>query len=352
MMTVFYQLLASCTTTFIVCLLIVTFRHRHIHISSNTVTGIQDVHQGEVPRIGGVAIFFGLLVSWILSTKGFGEFTAPLLLSAFPIFLIGFLEDITGKVSVGLRFVFSFLGALLAMYLTGIGITQVGIGFVDAIISTPIGSYLFTAFAVAGIVNAINIVDGFNGLSSAVVISASLVFAYLSFMGSDELMVQYCLSIVAVTIGFALVNYPKGLLFLGDGGAYVLGFLVAWMAILVPHRTEHVSSWASLLVLSYPVIEVLFTIYRRVKRRQHPGHPDRLHLHSLIYSRLIRKWFPGRQKYIQNALVVPLVLIYMMLSEILVISFYTQKDALMVCFVVCFVAYMLVYRRLIYFRWR
>lgn len=343
-----YMALMAILTTFVVSMLLVKFRHRHIHVSSNNVTGIQDVHHGDVPRIGGVALFIGLAVAWVIAPKDLAEFLRPLFFCACPLFFIGFLEDITGKVSVGLRFIVSFASALLAKYLIGVGITQVGVLVVDGFLGTELGSYLFTAFAVAGIVNAINIVDGFNGLTASVVITVCLVFAYLAALSADDLMVQYSLLIAAVTLGFVLVNYPKGSLFLGDGGAYVLGFLVAWIAILVPHRSAIVSNWSSLLVLSYPVIEVLFTIYRRVKRRQHPGHPDRLHLHSLIYGRVICQYFPALPKYKKNALVMPIILIYMLLSEGLVLVFYNDKNSLIICFLGCAWVYNVLYRRLVF----
>ena len=344
------SIITSFLTSFGICLLLVKFRHRHTYLSASQKVGVQDVHYGDVPRIGGVGIFIGLWVAWELAPPALAVFMCPLLVPMCLVFLIGFIEDITGKVSVSLRFSICFVAALLAIHLTGVSIKQLGIPYVDSFLGTEWGSYLFTAFAITGIVNAINIIDGFNGLTSSVVIVVSLTFAYLAFIDADSIMFKYNLLIVSVALGFMLVNYPKGVLFLGDGGAYVLGFLVAWSAIMVPHHSGPVSNWASLMVLSYPVIEVLFTIYRRVSQHKSPGHPDSLHLHSLIYSQITCKWLSTQAAYLKNAMVVILLLPYILISQILVLMFYDEKLSLIASFLVCVLVYNLLYRRLSCFK--
>ena len=88
-------------------------------------------------------------------------------------------------------------------------------------------------------------------------------------------------------LGTFCINFPKGRLFLGDGGAYLIGFLLALFALLLVKKFDRVSPWFPLLVLIYPVFETLFSIFRkRVIRKRSPMAPDRLHLHMLIYRRL------------------------------------------------------------------
>ena len=97
------------------------------------------------------------------------------------------------------------------------------------------------------------------------------------------------LSTVGAAFGFFIWNYPRGLVFLGDGGAYLLGFIVAELGILLTTRHPQVSMLAPLLLVAYPVFETLFTMYRRrfIQKRS-MTQPDGSHLHTLIYRRLKR----------------------------------------------------------------
>jgi UDP-N-acetylmuramyl pentapeptide phosphotransferase/UDP-N-acetylglucosamine-1-phosphate transferase len=107
-------------------------------------------------------------------------------------------------------------------------------------------------------------------------------------------------------LGFLLVNYPRGRLFLGDGGAYFLGFWVAETAVLLLVRHPALNAWQLLAICAYPVIEVMFSIYRRkFIRRVNPGAPDALHLHTLLYRRVASRVmrYDAAQPWRRNAVV-------------------------------------------------
>jgi len=90
-------------------------------------------------------------------------------------------------------------------------------------------------------------------------------------------------------LGFLVWNYPGGRIFLGDGGAYLLGFWLAELSVLLIARNPEVSPWLPFVLLAYPIFETFFSIYRRkILRGESPGQPDALHLHQLIYLRLAR----------------------------------------------------------------
>ncbi len=85
-----------------------------------------------------------------------------------------------------------------------------------------------------------------------------------------------------------MYNYPRGLVFLGDGGAYLIGFWVASLSVLLVYRHQEISPSFALLINIYPIIETLFSIYRRrIHQGKCPGQADRLHFHTLIYRRLL-----------------------------------------------------------------
>ena len=88
--------------------------------------------------------------------------------------------------------------------------------------------------------------------------------------------------------GFLLINYPSGRIFLGDGGAYLIGLLLAELSVLLVGRNSEVSPWFPLVLLAYPIWETLFSMYRRRMHGRSTGEADALHLHSLVYRRVAR----------------------------------------------------------------
>jgi len=175
--------------------------------------------------------------------------------------------------------------------------------------------------------------------------------SFLSFLSGDAEMAKICFIVGGATFGFLLINYPSGKIFLGDGGAYLLGFLLGWLAVMVAMRNPGISPWAPLLVCGYPIFEVLFSMARRRARTLKLGHPDRLHLHSLVWSRVARKYFSRRSAVVQNAVVMPVILIYAALPVLLGLNFRKNTTALMLSFLFCGLVYALVYARLVHFKW-
>lgn len=134
-----------------------------------------------------------------------------------------------------------------------------------------------------GLANAYNIIDGFNGLASMVGIITLLAIAYMGFLFFDPTIIYLSLVMAGAILVFFIWNYPRGLIFLGDGGAYLIGFWIAALSILLTCRHQEISPWLALLINGYPILETLFTIYRRrFHQGKGPGQPDCIHFHTLI----------------------------------------------------------------------
>jgi UDP-N-acetylmuramyl pentapeptide phosphotransferase/UDP-N-acetylglucosamine-1-phosphate transferase len=204
---------------------------------------------------------------------------------------------------------------------------------------------LFTAFAVGGVANAINIIDGFHGLASGTATLCLLALACIAAHVGDTTLVLTAVVVAAAVAGFWLVNFPWGKLFLGDGGAYFAGFALAWLAVLLPMRNAGVSPWASLLVCAYPIIEVIYSIVRRLQRRQSAGEPDRRHLHSLVATQIIPKLLPGLHPTLQNSAVSVIMWVCATVPALAAIAFHQRTGLLVISAAVCVVAYHLIYRR-------
>jgi UDP-N-acetylmuramyl pentapeptide phosphotransferase/UDP-N-acetylglucosamine-1-phosphate transferase len=160
-----------------------------------------------------------------------------------------------------------------------------------------------------------------------------------------------CLLLAGAVIGFLLVNWPFGKLFLGDGGAYFVGFALAWVAVLMLARNVQVSAWAPLLVCGYPILEVAFSIVRRSKRGRSPGAPDRLHLHSLVKMRLVRRVAPNASKLVSNSLTGAVMWCAALVPAAVATQFGSDSPELVLGFALCALAYSSVYARLTQFRW-
>jgi UDP-GlcNAc:undecaprenyl-phosphate/decaprenyl-phosphate GlcNAc-1-phosphate transferase len=285
-------LIAALLTSFAMTLLIIRFKNLHLHFTADSdLSGPQKFHKTPVPRIGGMSIAAGLFAGTLIKAVDLGMDSAGpiLLLCAIPTFAIGLVEDLTKKISVRQRLLFTVISAICAIYLLGIEVASLGIPFLDFLFTGPFISITFTIFAIAGLANAYNIIDGFNGLSSMVGIITLLAIAYIGYLLGDPTIIFLSLVMAGAIFGFFIWNYPQGLIFLGDGGAYLIGFWIAVLSIWLCARHPEVSPWFALLINGYPTIETLFTVYRRkIHHNKNPGLPDGFHFHTLIYRRVLQ----------------------------------------------------------------
>lgn len=292
------SVLAAFLVSVLLTYVVVRSAHRHAHLSGDIDTsGPQKFHSGAVPRIGGLGIVGGLLASLLGQWQRHPEtlkLGALLMCCGAPAFLVGMAEDIFKNVSPRRRLVVTAFAAGLAVWALDATIDRTAIPGLDWIVTFPVGAALLSVFVVAGVANAFNIIDGFNGLSSLCVAMVLGAIAWVSFEVGDQGLVACALAGIGAVLGFFVWNFPFGKIFLGDGGAYFLGFYVAELAILLLHRHPAVSPLFPLLVCIYPVFETVFSIYRKkFIRGISPGVPDGVHLHMLVYKRLVRRSRPA-----------------------------------------------------------
>ncbi|MBT8631919.1 glycosyl transferase [Polynucleobacter paneuropaeus] len=285
-------LIAAFLTSFVLTLLIIRFKHLHQHLSADAdLSGPQKFHKVAVPRIGGISIACGLFAAVLTKTisLGPGHQGIILLICAIPTFAIGLTEDLTKKIGVKQRLLFTAVSAACFIYALGPKITSLDIPFFDLLFTIPFFGMLLTIFAITGLANAYNIIDGFNGLSSMVGIITLLALAYVAYLLGDITIIFLSLVMVGAILGFFIWNYPQGLIFLGDGGAYLIGFWIGALSVWLCFAHREISPWFALLINGYPIMETLFTIYRRrIHQNSNPGAPDGIHFHTLIYRRILQ----------------------------------------------------------------
>ncbi|MEI6639587.1 MAG: glycosyl transferase [Chlorobium sp.] len=332
--------------------LLVMTKQWHGNHSFDHLEGAQKFHVEPTPRVGGIAIISGMVAACFLSSESVSKLLVLMLIAALPAFVAGLMEDLTKCVKIRERLLATLLSGTLAWWLTGYSLDHIDIAPIDYLLAyVPLGA-AFTAFAVGGVANSINIIDGFNGLAAGTIIICFTAFALIAWQAGDVELAQLCVVFVFVVAGFFVVNFPFGKIFMGDGGAYLLGVMVAWVAVMLPSRNPAVSVWAPLLVCAYPVLETVFSMWRRHHRiGQHPGQADSLHLHSLIYCRVsrvvVRKARPELKNGLTSVLIWPLPL----LSAGVATFLFSNTMVMIGGIVVCAFVYRLVYLRLTQFIW-
>ena len=335
----------------LVALLLVRTQHWHGHLSMDSDAGVQKFHTHPTPRVGGIAIAVGVVAGYLFANAGSQTLLGPLILAGIPAFAFGLLEDVTKRVSVRTRLLATMGCGVLGWAITGHSITGANVPGLDWLLGFTVISVLFTAFAVGGVANAINIIDGFNGLAAGTVIIILMAFGVMTTAMGDHDLARICLILAGAVLGFLLVNWPMGKIFLGDGGAYFVGFALAWLAVLILARHAEVSAWAPMLVCGFPILEVLFSIVRRRRRQLSPGDPDRLHLHSLVKRRLARRLMPNSSSLFRNSLTGALMWLAALLPAAIAVQWPTNTFMLVAGFAFCAFVYSAVYARLTQFRW-
>jgi UDP-N-acetylmuramyl pentapeptide phosphotransferase/UDP-N-acetylglucosamine-1-phosphate transferase len=336
-------------TSFVLCVILVLTKWLHGSLTMDHMDGVQKSHIAPAPRIGGVPIVLGLLFACNKATLDVQALIAPILIAGMPAFIFGVLEDITKRVSIMHRLMATIVSGLLACYITGYSISRVDVWGLDYLLSFTLVSVAFTAFAVGGAANSINIIDGFNGLASTMIAIALFGFALISWQVGDTLLASTAFVLASCVFGFFWVNWPLGKIFLGDGGAYFLGFSVAWVAVMLVERNPGVSAFAALLICLHPITEVLFSIYRRWIKHLNPGHPDRLHFHSLLKQRYVRRWFSGHWDNAHNS-ITGLLIGLMTLPAVIIAALVHNNILLSFSAVFClFIGYTTIYARMVRF---
>jgi len=349
----------SFLASFVFCLLLVRYNHLHSQLTSDSdFCGVQKFHSTAVPRVGGLAIIFGALLA--LTVRFFhnievGTFGLLLVVSAMPAFIFGFAEDLTKKVSVRIRLLATLASAGLAGYLLNAWLSSVQVlGIDNLMLAYPFFAIAITCFAAAGVANSFNIIDGYNGLSAMVAVIILSGITYVAFQVGDHSIMIASLAMIGGLMGFLVWNYPRGSIFLGDGGAYLIGFWIAELSILLTARHPEVSKWFPLLLCFYPIFETLFTIYRRVFiKKSHPGMPDAFHLHQLIYMRIVR-WAVGSDdaslNWQRNALTSPYLWLLTTFSVIPAVLFWRYHILLKIFTVLFALTYIYIYRKIVLFK--
>jgi len=315
--------------------------------------GVQKFHKNPVPHIGGALLFTGFFIGlWFLPAAQ--EIRLLLLVASLPVFIAGIAEDCTRKIGPTLRMIAALLSITIAFFYLDIGIRSLNFAWPDYLLSNfNFLSLLFTLLVVGGLINAINIIDGYNGLMAGYSVLALLAIAYVSHILGDGLVFQLSLTLTASLAGFFVFNFPLGKIFMGDGGAYFVGLIMAVIGLMLGIRNDEVSHWFILLLFIYPLYETAFSIYRRkLLHKTYVSQPDANHLHSLVYRKLISCDRFKHNKVICNSMTAPVMWLLSLLGVIPAVIWFNNQTMLIVWAFVFMLIYTIIYRRIMHFKFK
>ncbi|WP_138419883.1 glycosyltransferase family 4 protein [Aquibacillus sediminis] len=252
------------------------------------------VHKKIMPRMGGLAIYLSFVIGFLIFLPQ--TISAwPIFVGAFIIILTGFIDDLK-EISAKAK----LSGQLLAALVTVLGGVQ--IDFVTLPFNLLGGRIEFgflaipiTILWIVGITNAINLIDGLDGLAAGVSSIALLTISGLAITMGEPLIALVGFIMLGSTLGFLVFNFHPAKIFMGDTGSLFLGYMVSVLATMGLFKNVAVFSLVvPIIILAVPIIDTLFAIIRRIVHNKPLSSPDKLHLHHC----LLRLGFSHRQTVI------------------------------------------------------
>ncbi|SCY16494.1 MraY family glycosyltransferase [Paracoccus tibetensis] len=297
--------------SFLICGFLILSRSWHLKLTMRRDDGraVQAAHSQPTPRVGGVGIVAACIVSLIgLGVERTDAVTPLFVLSLMPVFLAGLLEDLGFRVRPRERLFAAALSSAVAVAVLQMWVPRADVPGIDWLLNfTPL-AVTFTLFATSGICNAFNLIDGLNGLASATAIIVASCLAAVAFQAGDISLAETAMVLSAAFAGFLVLNFPLGKIFLGDAGAYTIGHLLSWLAVIIMVRVPDVTPWAIILIFFWPVADTLLAIYRRRVGGRPAGAPDRLHFHQLVMRGLEITLLGRRRRQLANPLATLIIL--------------------------------------------
>lgn len=236
----------------------------------------RSLHQVEKSRAGGIAIFLSFIIGLIFFNVNLSFY---LVLGFFIVFFLGIYDDIK-NLSSKIKF-FWIMVAATFLYIDGYFITSIGVFSKLDLIMPPFIAYLFLLFAVVGFINAMNLIDGLDGLSSGIGIVILVSFAYIGFKYSDNFLFYISMTLIFSLFGFLIFNWYPSKIFMGDTGSLSLGFVIVVLSIY-SINSNYISAVSVLLLAAVPILDTLIVMFRRISQKKNPFKADKTHIHHVI----------------------------------------------------------------------
>ncbi len=303
-LSLFVIFVTSLILTFAAIPLVMRFAHsRQLYDQPDYSFGIDGqptrrIHKSPMPRLGGIGMVFGFLVStliWVAPSP-----LKSVYLSSLLMFVVGVIDDIR-PLSAKLKLAVQIVVGFFVVYSLELPIQRLVWGK-EFILDLPIWlGYFLSVFVLVGAINAINLTDGLDGLAGGVVIIGIVLLSMLYFLSTHDLNLIYCLSLplLGCLLGFLKYNTYPASIFMGDGGSNWLGVMIGVLlifvlsgarlvqsaeAFVIQKGTATVPVMSSILCVALPVLDTAFVMLRRIMAGKNPMSADKTHFHhTLLY---------------------------------------------------------------------
>ena len=267
---------------FFLILLCLRFRENLFKVYSQYNT-VQKIHEGYVPPIGGLVIFISFYLGIFSFSGSFFNNQSYIFMCSTLILLIGVMEDFSGKIKPIIRLLTIFISSLIFVFYQE-RLPKIEVPILESILSDiPFAEEVFFAIGLTMVANGMNMIDGVNGLAGMSALSIILaISSILAFYGGLQLYISELFFLMIPLTIFLLFNFPFGKIFLGDAGAYWIGWILGVWIIEIFAKFP-INTWGALLILFYPLYEVIFSFIRKVLCGKSPFLPDVNHLHIKLY---------------------------------------------------------------------
>jgi len=255
----------------------------------------------------------------------------PFFLALLPLVLITLAEDLHKVISPRLRLAVMLGASFLMLEMSGISLPLLDTPVLRDVLADPFIRTIFYAVCIASLMNGMNFVDGTNGNFSLMTLG---MFISLTFLGSrvgDVKFIAIIILSVIPLIAFTLLNYPWGKIFAGDIGPYFFAGLIGFLLLLFFGQNKDISAWNSLLITFYPIAELIYSVIRKVYKRQSPMQADRGHLHIKIFTILNRG---SKKPRLSNNMVTMFLGIFWLVPSVILPWVY-QSNLLLTIALVC-----------------
>jgi len=253
------------------------------------------MHNGNIPRLGGVGIAFGftlaliLRIVWKYDSLDIQVSLFPVVIAGAVIFLLGLVDDLKDIPALYKFLVQLAVGVLLIAY--GFRFRVIMVPWGDGILQLGLLSYPITLLWIIGITNAINLIDGIDGLAGGIGAIAAFVFGIFFWVSGSLISAEVCFTLAGAILGFLIFNLPPASIFMGDCGSLFIGFLLSLLPLLGQHETKvEIGLISASTILAVPIFDTLMAIYRRKKANVSFFTADKGHLHHILMSYSNSNW--------------------------------------------------------------
>jgi len=301
-------------------LIAVSFMKNH---SIRSYHEIQKIHHGHTSRLGGLCIFLALFIGFV--NRPFmveRQLIYDLFLCFTPVLLITTFEDFHFQIKPLYRLFAMIVASLLMVIFSLDRLPELSIPVIQSVINLPYILPIFYTIALIALMNGMNFIDGANGLSAVTAMGIFLGLSLMAYFIGDFDFLMVILLFFTPLIVFLIFNYPWGKIFMGDVGAYWFGWVLGVCIIYFFSKHDNLLTWSVPVLLFYPMMEVTFSIIRKVIQKKSPFEPDAHHLHLKIY--FMSKRILNNHSRRANNIVMPALTFFWLTPPVLAALFYSN----------------------------